>query len=288
MGSRRRPCGGADPVAARRPAGRRGRSRAPTVARRAGPAPARRTRVPLIRDETGTVDRRGRVLAAARRARRTIHGEAVVDDTVLFDGEVTGVRIEPTPTMPGLRASVLSRRHAAADAGSTGRAAQLGTDGRAGGPRRRAGTAAGPPVDVLSPHPGLAAGSVSVVSTVNIRPLHQSVRPSPIFLAIVALTAAGGVLAWLSARRRSEPLAYVGVFIFVIAGWLVSLCLHEFAPRLHRVALRRPRRRGARLSDAEPAEVLPPAAVARAARAVHRAAAASACPAARCTCARRG
>ena len=24
------------------------------------------------------------------------------------------------------------------------------------------------------------------------------------------------------------PLAYVGVFIFVIAGWLVSLCLHEF------------------------------------------------------------
>ncbi len=26
-----------------------------------------------------------------------------------------------------------------------------------------------------------------------------------------------------------KPLAYVGVFIFVIAGWIVSLCLHEFA-----------------------------------------------------------
>jgi Zn-dependent protease len=62
---------------------------------------------------------------------------------------------------------------------------------------------------------------------VNIRPLRQSVRPSPIFLAIVALTAAGGVLAWLSGDTR-KPLAYVGVFTFVIAGWLVSLCLHEF------------------------------------------------------------
>jgi Zn-dependent protease len=63
---------------------------------------------------------------------------------------------------------------------------------------------------------------------VSIRPLHQSVRPSPIFLAIVATTVAGGVLAWLAADAV-RPLAYAGVFIFVIAGWLVSLCLHEFA-----------------------------------------------------------
>ena len=62
----------------------------------------------------------------------------------------------------------------------------------------------------------------------NIRPLRQSVRPSPIFLAIVALTAVGGVLAWLAADTV-RPLAYIGVFIFVIAGFLVSLCLHEFA-----------------------------------------------------------
>ena len=62
----------------------------------------------------------------------------------------------------------------------------------------------------------------------SIRPLHQSVRPSPIFLAIVALTAVGGVLAWLAADTV-RPLAYIGVFIFVIAGFLVSLCLHEFA-----------------------------------------------------------
>ncbi|BBX32045.1 peptidase, M50B family protein [Mycolicibacterium mageritense DSM 44476 = CIP 104973] len=61
----------------------------------------------------------------------------------------------------------------------------------------------------------------------NIRPLHQSVRPSPVFLAVVALTAAGGVIAWLAADTV-KPLSYVGVFILVIAGWLVSLCLHEF------------------------------------------------------------
>ncbi|MUL81968.1 MULTISPECIES: site-2 protease family protein [unclassified Mycolicibacterium] len=61
----------------------------------------------------------------------------------------------------------------------------------------------------------------------NIRPLHQSVRPSPVFLAVVALTVAGGVLAWLAGMERT-PLSYVGVFILVIAGWLVSLCLHEF------------------------------------------------------------
>jgi Zn-dependent protease len=63
---------------------------------------------------------------------------------------------------------------------------------------------------------------------VNIRPLHQSVRPSPVFLIIVALTAAGGVLAWL-ATDTTTPMAYAGVFIFVVAGWVVTLCLHEFA-----------------------------------------------------------
>ncbi|AIY44837.1 site-2 protease family protein [Mycolicibacterium fortuitum] len=61
----------------------------------------------------------------------------------------------------------------------------------------------------------------------NIRPLHQSVRPSPVFLVVVALTVGGGVLAWLAADAV-KPLSYVGVFILVIAGWLVSLCLHEF------------------------------------------------------------
>jgi Zn-dependent protease len=63
---------------------------------------------------------------------------------------------------------------------------------------------------------------------VSVRPLHQSVRPSPIFLVIVVMTAAGGAVAWLS-TSENRPLAYVGVFTFVIAGWLASLCVHEFA-----------------------------------------------------------
>jgi Zn-dependent protease len=62
---------------------------------------------------------------------------------------------------------------------------------------------------------------------VNARELHQSVRPSPIFLAIVGLTAFGGALAWWDGADLGA-LAYAGVFIFVIAGWTVSLCLHEF------------------------------------------------------------
>ena len=52
-------------------------------------------------------------------------------------------------------------------------------------------------------------------------------RPSPIFLGLVGLTAAGAGLAW-AAGSTVRPLAYAGVFVFVIAGWLVSLCLHEF------------------------------------------------------------
>jgi Zn-dependent protease len=66
---------------------------------------------------------------------------------------------------------------------------------------------------------------------VSIRPLRQSVRPSLIFWAIVAITGIGGAIAWmspLSSTGRPTALAYVGVFTFVVFGWLVSLCLHEF------------------------------------------------------------
>ena len=52
----------------------------------------RATRVPLIRDETGSVIVGAAVWVGADSA---LIGEAVVDDTVLFDGEVAGVRVEP-------------------------------------------------------------------------------------------------------------------------------------------------------------------------------------------------
>lgn len=99
--------------------------RRPWQARRA--LEGRASRVPLIRDDSGTV-----IVGAAEwrgaETGRPLHGEAVVDDEVLFDGSVTGVLIEPTPTMPGLRASVLSRRMRP-QRWVTGRAAQLGTTG---------------------------------------------------------------------------------------------------------------------------------------------------------------
>ncbi len=61
----------------------------------------------------------------------------------------------------------------------------------------------------------------------TVSPLRQSVRPSPVFLLLVALTVVGGVIAW-TATDDYGPMARVGVFLFVIAGWVVSLCLHEF------------------------------------------------------------
>jgi hypothetical protein len=102
-----------------------GHVRRPWAAGRARTGEARR--VPLIRDETGTVIVRAAYWLPPDEQARTIHGEGVVDDTLLFDGQVTGVRIEPTTTMPGLRASALSGRMRP-KGWVTGRAAQLGTD----------------------------------------------------------------------------------------------------------------------------------------------------------------
>jgi Zn-dependent protease len=62
---------------------------------------------------------------------------------------------------------------------------------------------------------------------VSARDLHQSVRPSPIFWAIVGLTVLGGALAYWDGAAVGS-MAYLSVFVFVIAGWVVSLCLHEF------------------------------------------------------------
>lgn len=90
--------------------------------RRARTAPARR--VPLIRDDTGTV-LTGAALWLPPEGAPALRGEAVVDDSVLFDGDVAGVRIEPTPGLPGLRATVLGTRRRWV----SGRAAQLGTTG---------------------------------------------------------------------------------------------------------------------------------------------------------------
>ena len=51
--------------------------------------------------------------------------------------------------------------------------------------------------------------------------------PSPIFIVLVVLTGLG---AWLAAAKIGNP--RIAVFIMVTAGWLVSLCLHEFGHAL--------------------------------------------------------
>jgi hypothetical protein len=80
-------------------------------------------RVPLIRDDAGIA-----IVGSAEWRGSPLHGEAVVDDTTLFSGDVAGVRIEPTTEMPGLRAAVLSGR-GRPHRWVAGRAAQLGTTG---------------------------------------------------------------------------------------------------------------------------------------------------------------
>ncbi|MBF6315897.1 site-2 protease family protein [Nocardia cyriacigeorgica] len=54
-----------------------------------------------------------------------------------------------------------------------------------------------------------------------------AVRPSPVFLLVVAITALGGALAWDA--DLDSVRAKAGVFLLVVFGWIVSLCLHEFA-----------------------------------------------------------
>lgn len=61
----------------------------------------------------------------------------------------------------------------------------------------------------------------------NLRPAMSTsspVRPSPVFALVVAAVGLGG---WLCVNRAVDD--GVAVFIFVFAGWILSLILHEFA-----------------------------------------------------------
>jgi Zn-dependent protease len=62
------------------------------------------------------------------------------------------------------------------------------------------------------------------------------VRPSPVFLGILAVTILGGVLAAIGEAPtisdvladEVDPLVVTGTVLLVLGGWGVSLCLHEF------------------------------------------------------------
>ena len=47
--------------------------------------------------------------------------------------------------------------------------------------------------------------------------------PSPVFVGIVAVFAVAGVMAWTGFGNTG-----VDVFLFIVSGWIVSLCLHEY------------------------------------------------------------
>jgi len=50
--------------------------------------------------------------------------------------------------------------------------------------------------------------------------------PSPIFVGLLGLTVATGAVLWSGSESRFV------LFVFVLAGWVVSLCLHEFSHAL--------------------------------------------------------
>jgi Zn-dependent protease len=53
---------------------------------------------------------------------------------------------------------------------------------------------------------------------------YSAVRVSPLFLGLLGVTVAGGVLATLD----NSVAVRVGIFLIVLGGWATSLCLHEF------------------------------------------------------------
>lgn len=65
------------------------------------------------------------------------------------------------------------------------------------------------------------------MSTTPISTALRSVRPSLVFLALLAVAIVGGVL--LALTDGSSARAIGGMWLLILGGWLVSLCLHEFA-----------------------------------------------------------
>ncbi|MEV7086738.1 site-2 protease family protein [Streptomyces sp. NPDC093085] len=54
---------------------------------------------------------------------------------------------------------------------------------------------------------------------------HSDRRISPVFLGIVAVTAASGWAVWTGFGAGAR----IGVFLFTTGAWITSLCLHEYA-----------------------------------------------------------
>jgi Zn-dependent protease len=66
------------------------------------------------------------------------------------------------------------------------------------------------------------------VSTFGLGARRRIVRPSPLFLVVVAITAVGGLIAWTEQGAGSR-FGDFGVLLLVLGGWVISVCFHEFA-----------------------------------------------------------
>ncbi len=56
----------------------------------------------------------------------------------------------------------------------------------------------------------------------------SAVKPSPVFLAVLGASVICGLICWKYTFLYNDKGAQFAVFGFVILGWIVSLCLHEF------------------------------------------------------------
>jgi Zn-dependent protease len=61
----------------------------------------------------------------------------------------------------------------------------------------------------------------------NVTAIRSSVRPSPIFLFVVGVFVLSGLGIWQYGTNVGHTARLV-LFVFVVSGWIVSLCLHEF------------------------------------------------------------
>jgi Zn-dependent protease len=66
--------------------------------------------------------------------------------------------------------------------------------------------------------------------TLPFRRRRARIRPSPVFLVVLAAAGLGGYLSWTA--TVDDRTARLGIFLFIVAGWVVTLCLHEFAHAL--------------------------------------------------------
>ncbi|GAA1482708.1 site-2 protease family protein [Gordonia sinesedis] len=66
------------------------------------------------------------------------------------------------------------------------------------------------------------------MSTPTLSEVARAVRPGPVFLGLVAAAVLGGWMCAVSEPGRNA-MSIGGTLLVVLAGWVISLCLHEFA-----------------------------------------------------------